>query len=106
MLRRRPLRLCGECSNRAGGMSAVAMAEDDRTHSAAGHRGLITVFGGTGFLGRRIVHHLIHRGFQVRTASRHPQRLRSASRSDAGPESATADTHDETTGAAALLGAY
>src|SRR5438067_353486 len=30
------------------------MAED-LTYNAAGHRGLITVFGGTGFLGRRIV---------------------------------------------------
>jgi len=80
------------------------MAED-LTHSAAGHRRLITVFGGTGFLGRRIVRHLLGHGFQVRTASRHPERVGSASRSDAGPETAKADIHDETSVAAALFGA-
>ncbi len=36
----------------------------------------VTVFGGTGFLGRRIVRHLRSRGFPVRTASRHPDRGR------------------------------
>jgi uncharacterized protein YbjT (DUF2867 family) len=87
------------------GMSAVAMAEDDRTRSVAGDRGLITVFGGTGFLGRRIVRHLLDHGFQVRTASRHPE-LESAYRSVAGLETAKADIHDETTVAAALFGAY
>ena len=81
------------------------MAEDP-THSADGHRGLITVFGGTGFLGRRIVRHLLDHGFKVRAASRHPERVGSASRADAGPETAKADIHDETTVAAALFGAY
>jgi NADH dehydrogenase len=33
---------------------------------------LVTVFGGTGFLGRRIVRHLHDKGFVVRIASRHP----------------------------------
>jgi hypothetical protein len=33
---------------------------------------VVTVFGGTGFLGRRIVHHLRLHGFRVRVASRHP----------------------------------
>ena len=83
----------------------TAMAEDP-THSAAGHRGLITVFGGTGFLGRRIVRHLLDHGFQVRAASRHPERVGSASRPDAGSETTKADIHDETTVAAALFGAY
>ena len=31
---------------------------------------LVTVFGGTGFLGRRIVRHLHDKGFAVRIASR------------------------------------
>jgi NADH dehydrogenase len=33
---------------------------------------VVTVFGGTGFLGRRIVRHLRAKGFSVRIASRHP----------------------------------
>ena len=35
---------------------------------------LVTVFGGTGFLGRRAVRHLRDAGFTVRIASRHPER--------------------------------
>jgi uncharacterized protein YbjT (DUF2867 family) len=34
----------------------------------------VTVFGGTGFLGRRVVRHLLDHGFEVRAASRHPER--------------------------------
>src|SRR6516162_4902092 len=79
--------------------------DKERRRGAAGHRGLITVFGGTGFLGRRIVQRLLDHGFQVRSASRHPERLGSSSRSDARPETATADIHDETAVAAALFGA-
>lgn len=33
----------------------------------------IVVFGGTGFLGRRVVEHLLNHGFVVRAASRHPE---------------------------------
>lgn len=33
---------------------------------------IVTVFGGTGFLGRRIVRHLHDKGYSVRIASRHP----------------------------------
>jgi uncharacterized protein YbjT (DUF2867 family) len=82
------------------------MAADNRSRSAARHRRLITVFGGTGFLGRRIVRHLLDRGFQVRSASRHPERLGSASQSDARLETTTADIHDETSVAGALSGAF
>jgi NADH dehydrogenase len=32
---------------------------------------VVTVFGGTGFLGRRVVRHLRDKGFSVRVASRH-----------------------------------
>jgi uncharacterized protein YbjT (DUF2867 family) len=35
---------------------------------------IVTVFGGTGFLGRRIVKQLLAKGFIVRAASRHPKR--------------------------------
>jgi uncharacterized protein YbjT (DUF2867 family) len=38
---------------------------------------LVTVFGGTGFLGLRIVERLVGMGEIVRVAARHPERLRS-----------------------------
>src|SRR5437868_15526318 len=46
---------------------------------------LVTVFGGTGFLGRRIVRHLHDSGFAVRIASRHPDRAAMVF-PDAGPQ--------------------
>jgi uncharacterized protein YbjT (DUF2867 family) len=46
---------------------------------------LVTVFGGTGFLGRRIVRHLHDAGFAVRIASRHPDRA-AMFFPDAGPQ--------------------
>jgi NADH dehydrogenase len=79
---------------------------EDIAHSAVGHRRLITVFGGTGFLGRRTVRHLLDHGFRVRTASRHPESVRWPSRSDALPETTKADIHDESAVAAALFGAF
>lgn len=36
----------------------------------------VVVFGGSGFLGRRVVQHLAEHGFAVRVASRHPERAR------------------------------
>src|SRR3984957_11725836 len=67
----------------------------------------VTVFGGTGFLGRRIVRHLRSRGFPVRIASRHPDRGYRLS----GPDnphlpSGGANIHDERSVADALAGAY
>jgi NADH dehydrogenase len=54
------------------------------------------VFGGTGFLGRRIVQHLRYRGFPVRIASRHPDRGRRLFGSD-DPQlrSVQANIHDD-----------
>ena len=37
-------------------------------------RGKVTVFGGTGFLGRRVVRHLLECEWSIRVASRHPER--------------------------------
>ena len=57
---------------------------------------LVTVFGGTGFLGRRVVRHLRDAEFTVRIASRHPER--SASLFPGGTssvESVQADINDD-----------
>jgi uncharacterized protein YbjT (DUF2867 family) len=69
-------------------------------------RPLITVFGGTGFLGRRVVRHLLDRAFRVRVAVRQPQRV-AALFADRAPavEAAEVDVHDEHRVADALAGA-
>src|SRR5262249_22469256 len=46
----------------------------DRMGIQAMDQGTVIVFGGTGFLGRRVVQHLLERNFSVRVASRHPER--------------------------------
>jgi uncharacterized protein YbjT (DUF2867 family) len=67
----------------------------------------VTVFGGTGFLGRRIVRILRSRGFPVRIASRHPdQGHRLFGPDDPQLQSVGADIHDERSVAATLAGAY
>src|SRR5215208_8162081 len=59
-------------------------------------RRLITVFGATGFLGRRIVKHLLQNDFDVRAASRHAHRTSSrVDPSRSGLTSWTADVHNE-----------
>jgi len=68
---------------------------------------IVTVFGGAGFLGRRIVRHLRDREFPVRIASRHPDRGHSQlGRDDPQLRSVYADIHDERSVADALTGAY
>ena len=67
----------------------------------------VTVFGGTGFLGRRIVRHLRYREFPVRIASSHPDR----GRKQFGPDDPqlqfiVANIHDERSVADALAGSY
>ncbi|MEO6783200.1 MAG: NAD(P)H-binding protein [Bradyrhizobium sp.] len=65
----------------------------------------VTVFGGTGFLGRRIVRHLRTHGFSVRTASRHPDRgHRLFGPDDPQLQSVGANIHDERSVADALAG--
>ena len=67
----------------------------------------VTVFGGTGFLGRRIVRHLRSREFPVRIASRHPDRgHRQFGPDDPQLQSVGANIHDERSVADALAGAY
>src|SRR5258708_27778399 len=74
------------------------VATNDRT---------VTAFGGTGFLGRRIVRHLRSHRFPVRTASRHPDRgHRLFGPDDPQLQSVEADIHDERSVADARAGAY
>src|SRR5271169_4916502 len=74
---------------------------------AAASDSVVTVVGGTGFLGRRIVRHLRLHGFGVRVASRHPDRGHALLRPD-DPQlrSIKADVHDERSVADALADAY
>ena len=68
---------------------------------------LVVVFGGTGFLGRRVVRHLRRREFSVRVASRHPHRGYEVFGSDDPQlESIEANIHDEQSVAKAVAGAY
>jgi len=68
---------------------------------------LVTVFGGTGFLGRRIVRHLHDASFAVRIASRHPDRA-VMSFPDAGPHlrSVHGDINEDKSVIAAIGGAF
>ena len=67
--------------------------------------GKMTVFGGTGFLGHRVVQRLLERDFSVRVASRHPERT-AALFPDVklGIESIHADINDDRSVAAAVAG--
>ena len=63
--------------------------------TAANNR-FVTVFGGTGFLGRRVVRHIRKHGFSVRIASRHPDRAQGLfALDDAQLQSIEANIHDE-----------
>jgi NADH dehydrogenase len=68
---------------------------------------IVTVFGGTGFLGRRIVRGLRAREFSVRIASRDPDRGRELfGADDPRLQSLGADVHDDRSVAEALAGAH
>ncbi len=60
----------------------------------------VTVFGGTGFLGRRVVQHLCDSGATVRIASRHPTRAEGDN-----VKQIAADAHYERSVEAAVAGA-
>jgi uncharacterized protein YbjT (DUF2867 family) len=77
--------------------SIKSVAEDHLTD-----RGLsrATVFGGTGFVGRRVVRHLRESGTRVRIVSRHR-----GPGEDAGVEQIAADAHDQRSVEAAVTGA-
>ena len=56
----------------------------------------VTVFGGSGFLGRHVVHRLIKEGWRARVAVRHPERMRPPDLADNDErlERVTADVRD------------
>ena len=64
---------------------------------------IVTVFGGTGFLGRRIVRHLHDKGLSVRIASRHPN---PSSGDDPQLRPIAADIYDGPSIARAVAGAF
>ena len=79
------------------GGSINSVAEDHLTDPGLS---CATVFGGTGFVGRRVVRHLRESGTRVRIVSRH-HRLGE----DEGIEQIAADAHDERSVEAAVAGA-
>jgi len=67
----------------------------------------VTVFGGTGFLGRRIVRHLCDADIAVRIASRHSHKAHSFFSGDVSRiESVDADVNDDSSVARAVAGAW
>src|SRR5262245_49651848 len=75
-------------------------------HAGGNAMTTVTVLGGTGFLGRRLVQHLAAEGATVRVAVRHPSPARSALRA-AGLDQITvlsADVRDQASVAAAVAG--
>jgi uncharacterized protein YbjT (DUF2867 family) len=83
---------------RAALSGSIANVAQDRATDRGMNR--VTVFGGTGFLGRRLVRCLSDSGAQVRVASRHP-----AKASGDNVEQIVADAHDEGAVEAAVAGA-
>src|SRR5215471_18908019 len=79
------------------GGSIASAAQDQSTDRAMS---CVAVFGGTGFIGRRIVRQLREGGTRVCAVSRHPGRAE-----DDGIEQIAADAHDERSVAAAVAGA-
>ena len=67
----------------------------------------VTVLGGSGFLGRRIVKGLLERNYSVRAVSRHAERVRQHFSSHLkAPEAIKADILDATQVSAAIAGSY
>jgi uncharacterized protein YbjT (DUF2867 family) len=93
-------------SSPAEAAEAVRTALDGSINSAAQDHWMdreiscVTVFGGTGFVGRRVARHLRGSGAAVRIASRHPRRAEGDSL-----EQIAANAHDERSVEAAVVGA-
>src|SRR5580700_11527201 len=68
--------------------------------------GTITVFGGTGFIGRHLVALLLRTGKTVRMAVRHPGRVKTPVEATNSPEIVQADMLDDTSLGSAIMGAH
>jgi len=67
--------------------------------------GCITIFGGTGFIGRHLVALLVQGGATVRVAVRHPDRVKMAAEAAQAPEIVQADILDDISVGRAITGA-
>jgi NADH dehydrogenase len=67
--------------------------------------GRITVFGGTGFIGRHLVSLLLRNGTTVRVVARHPDRFQVATEATRAPELIQADVLDDSAVSRAIAGA-
>src|SRR5215472_14593569 len=67
--------------------------------------GCITVFGGTGFIGRHLVALLLQSGATVRVAVRHSGRVKMAAEAPKAPEIVQADILDDPSVGSAITGA-
>ena len=66
--------------------------------------GTITVFGGTGFIGRHLIASLLKRGARIRLAARHPDRVELAAEATNAPEIVQADILDDASVGDAIAG--
>ena len=82
------------------GALSINNVAQERDHLTDRGMSCATVFGGTGFVGRRVVHYLHEAGTRVRIVSRHQGRA-----ADDGIERIAADAHDERCVEAAVAGA-
>lgn len=71
----------------------------------ASEQGVVTVFGGTGYVGGRIVRRLLDAGRPVRVASRHPERALDRFGRAPGLDARAADIRDDASVAEAVAGA-
>ena len=81
--------------------------QEQAEHGNRGGARIVTVIGGSGFLGRRIVNRLLERNYSVRAVSRHPERVRRHFSSQlTAPEAIKADVLDAAQVSAAIAGSH
>lgn len=85
--------------------NATAVANQESLKSTmTDHENIVTVFGGTGFLGQRIVSRLLDKAVDVRAASRHPHKISGGASGKWPFQQIEADILDPSSIAAAVVG--